>query len=196
MKYQLTQPQYARIYGSTARSIRTYQSEEAPLDEPLEMYQWLWARRTQPAGFTEKTPEAILAAYEAEADPAASAVQIQLELAGRILEARSKLWQVATFAHKYREHFERADDIVGVVKDAKCLTIIMLAMGGDPPPGNFDTWPPRSAELQEPIFDLEGFAEDLPSDHEDDDQEPAANITAPPTAGGSRAILSRKAKLH
>ena len=161
--YELEQSQYSRIYGVTERSVRTYQSEDAPLDDPLEMYQWFWKRRTQPPGFSGKTPEELLAAYQAEADPAASDVQIQLELSARIMEARNALWQVATFANKYREHFQRADDVIDAVQDAKCISICILGMH-EPPPGNRDTWPVRCAELAKPVFGLEGFAKDLPGE--------------------------------
>ena len=63
MAYQLTSEQYARIYGCTGRSVRNYERDAAPLDDPEDMYHWLWKRRTQPAGFTGKSIEDLLRAY-------------------------------------------------------------------------------------------------------------------------------------
>lgn len=64
MNYQLGRELYARIYGCTPRSIGNYEREDAPLDDPAEMYQWLWKRRTQPASFGSKSVEEIIKAYD------------------------------------------------------------------------------------------------------------------------------------
>ena len=66
--YKLERGQYATIYGCTRRSVGNYERDDAPLDDPEGMYHWLWNRRTQPAGFTGKSLEEIIAHYRMAAD--------------------------------------------------------------------------------------------------------------------------------
>ena len=48
--YKLTQAQYARIYGVTERSIRTYQRQNLPLDNTGRTVLLLMDRKTRPPG--------------------------------------------------------------------------------------------------------------------------------------------------
>ncbi len=75
--YKLKQSQYARIYGVTERSIRTYQGEGLPLDNIGSTLLSLMNRKTRPPGLN--SPEQARLHYEREAGNPSGATPARLE---------------------------------------------------------------------------------------------------------------------
>ena len=65
--FKLQQAQYARVYGVTDRSVRTYQKQGLPLDDPGKMSLHLLSRKVRPPGFQMMSPELIRLNYNREA---------------------------------------------------------------------------------------------------------------------------------
>ncbi len=131
MTYKLTQAQYARIYGVTERSIRTYQRQDLPLDEPGKTVLILLDRKTRPPSFALTPVEQFSFNYNREAgiEVAPSAARIS-ELERRIWALWDAHNDVATFV---REHsWPKAEEIVTAGAGMSEMVQRMRALAGIP----------------------------------------------------------------
>lgn len=131
MPYKLTQSQYARIYGVTERSVRTYQGQRLPLDEPGKTVLILLNRKTRPPSLAATPVEQFSVNYNREAG-----IEVAPS-AARISELESLIWAlwdahnaVVTFV---REHnWPKAEEIASVVSGLSGMVEQMRALAGIP----------------------------------------------------------------
>lgn len=127
MDYKLTQSQYARIYGVTERSIRTYQKRELPLDEPGKTSAFLSLQKTPPPGLNPP-PQAKLN-YSRESG---IALEPTPERTDQLEELIWKFWEANNEITMYVRHhnWPQAEQIVGAGSEVSIIVQRMRKLAG------------------------------------------------------------------
>ncbi len=110
MAYRLNRYQYARIYGTSPRSVSNYERDAAPLDDPAAMYHWFYSRRSQPAGIVNRTEAQVTADYAAIAAAGDDweRVNARTEMSDHLIEIDLARWRMRHWL-KENGHLLRAD---------------------------------------------------------------------------------------
>lgn len=133
MDYKLTQAQYARIYGVTERSIRTYQRRELPLDEPGKASAFLSLQKTPPPGL--HPPEQAKFIYSQESgiplNPTPQRTAQLTELIWKFWDANN---EITGFVRSH--NWPGAEEIVCAGANTSIVVQQMRKLAGivDPPP--------------------------------------------------------------